>query len=197
MAQTFFHVNTLMRHINLPACFDSTRERLAPQERELIEALQKAMRNGESGQEGSGRLLDDLLFTKIGKRMQADNVVVMWNESGREVSEDWMARSSAGAYIIIRPLVTNFCEVTIAKLRRKRCGSMPNFTVVNDAFLPRIVMRGTMVADTVVQRVALGREKGSFMSALLKRCAIVREIKRKVWSGAGVRGIAGKFAIAD
>ena len=69
----------------------------------------------------------------------------------------------------------------VAKAQRKTYGSMPEFTIVNDLLLPKIILRSAVVADTMVQQETLDKGKGMYVSGALKRCELIKEIKKRAW----------------
>ncbi len=187
LTQVFFHVSTLLRHVDIAACFlPESLDKASPQEAEMSKRLQ----NEQDPVEKKRIIAQELIFTKIWKRIAATNVTILWDESGKEMTEDFFRDFPAGACIVLRPLVTSFCEVRVHKLGKTRYGAIPSFAVVSDTCLSKVALRTAIVADGVVQRTALGKGK-TFVSAMLKRCAIMRKIKNKAW--AMVRGVGGKF----
>ncbi len=74
--------------------------------------------------------------------------------------------------------------ICTANWRRRHYGPLPEFLVANDAYLPRMVLRAGILADLQVQKADQDNEKQVYMSNFLKRCGIIKDIKKRAWSAA-------------
>lgn len=164
ISQAFFHVNSLMKIVNS----EKTKEK------------------------------DEEIYEKVRNYLSNDNVVIVWNESDKNLPSELFENSSTGIYILIDPLPTNFCilkVMNIFDLRKIRTthkdsyakiyGSMSEYLITNDIYLPKIIIRSAISSDIKAQRTGKGKEKNQFISELLKRCSIIKEIKKKCWLDGG------------
>ena len=95
MSQMFYHVNTLMQHIDLNANVQNENQ----------EALSASLSEGQATPE--------LLISKVKKHINGDNVVIIWNEGNAELPEKYLRANNIQVFIIIQPLVTNYCRVKV------------------------------------------------------------------------------------
>ena len=66
-------------------------------------------------------------------------------------------------------------------LSKRAYGSMRDFAVVNDIYLSKLLLRLVIAADLMVQRQKQGREKEVYQSNFLRRCMLIKDIKKKAW----------------
>lgn len=96
LMQVFFHVNTLMQHIDIETNLSTNNE---------TSVLSGNLTNEEIDKEQ--------IISKIKKYINNDNAVILWNESGEEIQQEYLKSNKVDIFIIIKPLVTNYCQIIV------------------------------------------------------------------------------------
>lgn len=60
---------------------------------------------------------DEIIFQKIKKYIDQENVVIIWNETDQEIPEDYLKLNKVDIFIIIKPLVTPYCKIIIKNVK--------------------------------------------------------------------------------
>lgn len=107
LSQVFFHVNTLMQHIDVNAALLAKYDN--SEEGKLISQFPQS--NPDSSIVPP-ELTEELIRLKIKKHINGDNVVILWNENEQDIPEEFMKSLNVKTYIIIKPLITNYCKLT-------------------------------------------------------------------------------------
>lgn len=61
-------------------------------------------------------------------------------------------------------------------------GSIPEYAIINDCYLSGIVLRSAIVSDIMSETHKKNNAKVIYMSQLLKRCSLIKEIKKTAWN---------------
>ncbi len=122
ISQVFFHVNTLMQYIERNANkYRNLKGKIDPQEEEMASKLFNSLSEVETKEPKpteplSDTQVKDLIRLKIKRYLNADNVVIVWNETGRELDEAFFRRVKTSVFIVITPFLTNYCSVKIVNV---------------------------------------------------------------------------------
>jgi len=118
LSQIFFHVNVLMQHIdenankyrNLRGVVNSEEEAMVTKlisnvgSTKLEEIDQKPLSIEEK---------QELIKVKIKRYFNSDNIVIIWNENTQPIPLDLFKDGKLCIFIIITPLLSNYCKIQI------------------------------------------------------------------------------------
>ena len=123
-------------------------------------------------------LIED--YKHIQEYIQKTNVVIIWNETGKEIKSEDLSNSVA---IVINPLPVNYCVIKIVHKTNnsyQSYGSLTENTIVNDAYISKLVLKCAIVIDIKRRMDSNEDNKQVYISELLSRCSMISTIKKEV-----------------
>lgn len=67
------------------------------------------------------------------------------------------------------------------KTNKKKYGPLANFSITNDKFLSKIILRGAIAADINSEKHKQMGKTTEYISNYLDRCNLIRDIKKTSW----------------
>ena len=135
-------------------------------------------------------------YKRIKKYMEDVTVLIVWNEKGEKIPKVLVESRKANVFINIVVLPVEFCKVKIVNRakpevdnrakpevdKKKRYGPIYTQTLMHDSYLPKMILRSAIVADIKARRSEKFKEDGIYISELMRRCTIIKDIKAKHYS---------------
>ena len=129
LTQVFFHVNTLMQHIDHSANkYRNLKGKIDPQEEEMISTLFNSLAPAQDSVAATklpAEQVRQLVLLKVKRHVKNDNVAIIWNESPEAAPEKIFTNQEIEVFVIVTPLTTGFCSVKVVnvpfRLYIRRC----------------------------------------------------------------------------
>ena len=112
----FFHVNVLMQYIDETTNnYRNLHGKIDPQEEAMVTQILSSV-GAKSSEDSKGTPmkpseLKRLIVFKIRRHLQSDNVIIIWNESGKKEPLDTFKGGKTSIFIVITPFNTGCCEI--------------------------------------------------------------------------------------